>query len=252
MNGLKSIAYTVAIPLLFLLKSPAHAQVASVDSLLTKAFVTDELLPILIDSATRYSPELRRIRYSEAYANANLQISKKAIYNAVSLVSSYNYGTNYSAVNNPNVITGANNFTSAQTGYYNLGIVVQVPLTSILNRKNSIKAGQSLVNMAASEQEDVALFVKGEVIKLYQDFKLSHKLMVISGKNRQAAQVNNAMAEKDFVNGQLTVEPLSRIMDIYHKSLLEFETYAGKFQLSYMQLESYTGTNLSTLIKQVK
>lgn len=252
MNRLTHLVFPLLFPLLILMKTPAKAQQASADSLLVKALATDELLPMLIDSAIKYSAELRRIGSSGDYAKANLEINKKAIYNAVSLLSSYNYGTNFSAVNNQASAGGGSNFTAAQTGYYNVGVGIQLPITHLLNRKNIIKAGQSLVNMTVAERDNAALLIKQDVIRLYQDFKLSHRLMAISGKNKQAAQVNNSMAEKDFLNAQLTVEQESRVMDIYNKSVIEYETNVNRFQTSYMQLEAYTGTNLSTLIMQIK
>lgn len=253
MKRLKSIAFTVLVISLSLInKFTAQAQSVPLDSLLIKALATDELLPMLIDSAIKYSPEVRRVGNSQDYAVANLQVNKRAIYSAVSLLSSYNYGTNFTGVNNPPGTVGGTSFTTAQTSFYNVGIGFQLPVSYIVNRKNIIKAGQSLVNMAASEKENVALFIKQEVIRLYQDFKLYQKLMMISSKNKQAAMVNNSMAEKDFLNGQITVDQVSRVQDIYNKTIVEFETHVNKFQASYMQLEAYTGTSLSILIMRVK
>ena len=129
---------------------------------------------------------------------------------------------------------------------------LQLPLTSIINRKNIIKANREQLNSATAETENIALSVKQEVIRLYQDFKLSQKLVIISSKNKQAAQVNNNMAEKDFLNGQITVDKVSDVLESYNKSIIEFETYVARFQTSYMMLEAYTGTSLSSLIMQVK
>lgn len=252
MNRLSSFASTILIISLVLNNFSLKAQSASADSLLIKVLATDELLPLLIDSAIKYSPEVRRIGSGEAYAVANLRINKKIIYSAVSLLSSYSYGTNISAINNPTGGAGGNNFTTAQTSFYNAGIGIQLPITHIINRKNIIKAGQSQVDMASAEKDKAALFIKQEVIRLYQDFKLSHKLVAISGNNKLAAQINNSMAERDFLNGQITVEQVSRVLDIYNKSIIEYETYINSFQTSYMQLEAYTGTNLSNLIIHIQ
>lgn len=252
MNSCKYISIAIYITFLLLNKIPADAQSGSVDSLLIKALNTDELLPILIGSALKYSPEIKKMGSNQDYVNANLLISKKAIFSAVNLHSSYMYGTNYSAINNQSGPVSGNNFTTAQTGFYNVGIGMQLPLTYIINRKNIIKAGKSQVNMATADKENSELSVKQEVIRLYQEFKLSQKMMTISTKNRQAAQVNNTMAEKDFVNGQLTIDRLSLVHESYNKSIIDFETNVNRFQTSYMQLEAFTGINLSALIMQVK
>ena len=228
-----------------------QAQGVSADSLLSKALQTDELLPMLIDSAIKYSPVVRRMANSINYADESLQLNKKSIYSSLSLNSSYNYGTNYSAVNNS---TGSsiNNFTTGQTGFYNMGVGIQLPLTQIVSRKNLIRSAEAQVRIATADKDNAALYVKQEVIRLYQECKLAHKLVLISGKNKQSAQINYAMAERDFTQGQSSVDQEARVMDIYNKSVIEYETYVNRFQTAYMQLESYTGTNLSTLLKLVK
>jgi len=223
----------------------------SSDSLLAKAFVTDQLLPLLVDSAIKYSPVVKRMSNSINYAEESLNLNKKSIYNSLSLNSSYNYGTNFSAINN-NLGNTLNNFTTAQTGFYNMGVSIQLPLTQIVSRKNTIRAAEAQVRITLADKENSILYVKQEVIRLYQELKLYHRLLIISGKNKQSAQINFSMAEKDFIEGQSTVEQESRVMDIYNKSVIEYETYVNRFQTAYMQLESYTNTNISILIKQVK
>ena len=231
--------------------NPLRAQDLSADSLLTKALQTDELLPMLIDSAIKYSPVVRRMANSINYADESLQLNKKSIYSSLSLNSSYNYGTNYSAVNN-SAGTALNNFTTNQTGFYNMGIGIQLPLTQIVSRKNLIRSAEAQVRIATADKDNASLYVKQEVIRLYQEFKLAHKLVMVSGKNKQSAQINYAMAERDFTQGQSSVDQEARVMDIYNKSVIEYETYVNRFQTAYMQLESYTGTNLSSLLKLVK
>lgn len=234
------------------IRNPLIAQSAvSSDSLLAKALETDHLLPLLVDSAIKYSPVVKRMNNSINYAEESLNLNKKSIYNSLSLNSSYNYGTNYSAVNN-NLGIPLNNFTTAQTGFYNMGVSVQLPLTQIVSRKNTIRAAEAQVRITLADKENSILYVEQEVIRLYQELKLYHKLLIISGKNKLSAQVNFSMAEKDFIEGQSTVEQESRVMDIYNKSVIEYETYLNRFQTAYMQLETYTNTSISILIKQVK
>ena len=249
MKGFRMLLYLLLLVVFTNTKS--SAQVPSTDSLLSKALQTDQLLPMLIDSAIKYSPVVRRMANSVNFADENLQMNKKNIYSSLSLISSYNYGTNYSAVNNA---TGSslNNFTTSQTGFYNMGIGIQLPLTQILSRKNLIRSGVAQVNIATADKDNAELYVKQEVIRIYQEFKLSHKLVMIGSKNKESAQVNYAMAEKEFLNGQSSVDQEARVWDIYNKSIIEYETYLNRFQTAFMQLESYTGTSLSSLIKQVK
>jgi len=246
--------FAVAIWLIqaFILRPSAGAQSPSLDSMLIKALSTDELLPVLVDSAIKFSPERKRLAGNEQYAAANLQISKNAIFSAVNLQSSYLYGTNYTAVNSQAGTVPGPNLTTSQSGFYNMGVGIQLPVSFILNRKHMIKAGRSQVIMATAEKENSELSTRLEVIRLYQDFKLAHKILAICTRNKLASQVNNSMAEKDFINGQLTIDRLSLVSESLNRSTLEYETYLNRFETSYMQLETFTGINLSNLIMRVK
>lgn len=228
------------------------AQPPAFDSLLKKALETDELLPFLIDSAVKYSSSIKRLQSNIDVTQENLSISKNLILNGINANSSFNYGTNFSAITNQNNITAGSNLTNAQSGFYNVGIGVQLPITQFINRKHILKAGKSQVEMAKSEK-DVAIYeIKQEVIRLYHQFKLAHKLLGIASKNNQSAQINYAMIEKDFIQGQVTVTQLAAITEIANKSVVEFETGVNSFQSIYMQLEVLTNTSLLTLIRLVK
>jgi outer membrane protein TolC len=232
-----------------MMPNKAICQKISTDSLLIKALSTDQLLPALISAAQKFSPETKRLGAGVDFATANQKVTKNNIFSGLSLLSSYHYGTNYQAVNELNV---ANSFTTIQSGFYNVGVSWQLPLTHIINRKHFIKATQAQINMASYEKDGSDLYVKQEVIRLYQDLKLSHRLMLISSNNRQSAQVNYKMIEKEFSQGQTTVESVARIFDIYSKSKVEYETFLNRFQTSLMQLDAYTGVSFSTLLNQLK
>jgi outer membrane protein TolC len=232
-----------------LFSNNAMSQKISTDSLLIKALATDQLLPILINSAQKFSPDVKRMSANVEYSSANQRISRNAIFSSFSFLSSYHYGTNYSAVTEFNA---ANSFTTVQTGFYNIGVGLQLPLSLILNRRHLLKSTQSQLEMAQFDKENSNLYVKQQVIRYYQELKLSHRLMVISSSNRQAAQINFKLGEKEFMQGQLSVGQYSTILDIFNKAKIEYETNLNRFQTSLMQLDAYTGVSFSTLLNQVK
>lgn len=232
-----------------LLPFTSVCQKISTDSLLSRAFANDQLLPILINSAQKFSPEMKRFSNGIELATANQKIAKNIIFSGISFLSSYQYGTNYSAVNEAN---NPNRFSTNQTGFYNIGAGFQLPIINIINRKHLINQTQSQIDIALNEKESAALFVKQRVIEYYQDLKLTHKLLLISNNIKQSAQLNYKMAERDFLQGQITVDQNSRVLDILNKSKIEYETYLNKFQTSLMQLDAYTGVSFSTLLNQIK
>lgn len=233
-------------------KAEVYAQTPSVDAALTKAFATDELLPLLIESAVKNSGNVRRFEKNIHLAEANLKINKNTLYNGLSLISSYYYGTNYAAVADATAATSFNRLTTTQTGFYNVGVGFQLPLTTLLNRKHLVKSAQMQIEMIASEKDNAILGVKEEVIRLYQELKLSQKLLAITNNNKQGLQMNYSLAEKEFVQGQITVEQISRVLDINNKAKMEYETALNRFQTNLMQLENFTGVSIVELLKRVK
>jgi outer membrane protein TolC len=251
MYRLNFIAPFVTLSFLLLLNFSVKAQSASVDSLLSKALANDVLLPMLMDSAIKYSPSAKMSRSNKNLALANFDMKKKAIFNALSLHTSFGYGTNYSAVNNQSSSIG-NDLTSGQSMFYSAGVGLQIPINQIINSKNIRKANQSILEVAVADNEKTDLQIKQEVIKLYQEFKLIEKLMGISYKNLQSAIINNTLAEKNFLNGQISVEQASIVQGNYNNAVIAYETYKSSFQSSYMQLEVFTGISLSSLIMSIK
>jgi outer membrane protein TolC len=242
----------IAVFMLIYTKTEVQAQVTSVDATLAKAFATDELLPTLIDAALKNSGEIKKYDKSIQLADANLRINKNSIYSALGLQGSYAYGTNYAAVADATASTNFNRLTTTQTGFYNLGVGISLPITTVLNRKHLVKSARMQMEIFGHEKESATMGIKQEVIRMYQGLKLSQKLMAISTSNKQSSQLNYDLAEKEFLQGQLTVEQLSRVLDMNNKAKIEYEQSVNLFQTNLLQLEAFTGTTLVSLLKRVR
>ncbi len=228
----------------------ASAQVLPGDSALIKAFETDELLPLLIDSAIKYSGLITRNSNSIDLWKENEKIERNSILNGISFVSAYNYGTtgDLTVGQESGAISQFSSFRNSKSARYNVGINLQLPLGNLLSRKSMIRTTQIQAKIAEGEKEGSILFVKQEVIRLYQDLKLAQRLLVIGGKGKQVAFVNYSLAEKQFLQVGGDLDQYTRLQDVYNKSAIEFESYLNRFQTSYMQLQMYTNTNLANLI----
>ncbi len=162
------------------------------------------------------------------------------------------YGTNYAAVNSSQIEDQGSLITNTQTGFYNIGVGLQLPLNQGINRKHTIKAGISQIKMAESEIEKTKLLVKQQVIEYYMELKLYYKLMQNSSLNKNSAEINYTMAEKEFLNGQLTLDQISRIQEISIKAQSDYETNLNRFQQSLLQLKALTGVDFYELLNTIK
>ncbi len=230
----------------------ATAQEKNLTLLIDNAFNSDLLLDALIDSAQAISPEVNRIRSSRDFVSSNAVIARNSIYSSLSLRSSYMYGTNYAAVNSAQIEDQGSLITNTQTGFYNIGIGLQLPLNQVLNRKHTIRAGNAQIKMAESEIEKTKLLVKQQVIEYYMELKLYYKLMQNSSLNKNSAEINYTMAEKEFLNGQLTLDQISRIQEISIKAQSDYETNLNRYQQSLLQLKAITGVDFYELLNTLK
>jgi outer membrane protein TolC len=251
MKWLPSFAFIFLISFSLSVKCSAQASATTIDSLLKKAFITDELLPMLIDSAIKYSPLARIGRSNETRIKATHNINKRSIYNALSIRTSLGYGSNFSAINNQSA-TISENYTTGSSAFYSIGVGLQLPISQIINHKDIKKVERSIVEAAVADKDNTVQTIKHDVVKAYQELKLSQKILSVSSKNKQSAEIIFNLAEKNFLNGQLTVDQVSLVTESHNRALIEFETNLIKFQTNYMELEAITGTNLLTLLMTVK
>ncbi|WP_259016108.1 TolC family protein [Emticicia fluvialis] len=233
--------------------SETRAQVTAADDALTRALATDALLPLLIDAALKNSPQIKKLNSNLKAAESTLKYNKNLIYSGITVGGNYHYGTNYSAVTDQTSYENVlNRLTMVQSGFYSVGGGISFPLSGLLNRKHLINTGKAQIESIENDKDVSALSIRQDVIALYQELKLSHKLLAISSSNKQAFQVNYNLAEKEFLQGQLSVSEVSRMLDYINKAKMEYETTLNKFQTNLFQLESFTGVSLSSLLQQVK
>lgn len=244
---------TLAAFYLLLICTAGKAQNFPSDSTLTRIFQSDALLPYLIDSAVKNSPDIKRSAKSVAMYEQNYRTSKLTLLNSLMLTSNYGYG-NVGNLNSEKDPAGVNQavYSNLKSSHYNVGFTMVLPLSSLLSRKNTSRAAEMQIQMAEEEKAGVALFIKQEVIKVYQALKLSHMLMLTSAKTRQVLTMSLNMEQKNFLDGQVTVGQLSKLQNEVNAAAMEYDTQVNKFQTAFLLLEAYTGVQLTNLIRRLR
>lgn len=182
----------------FSLRLAAGAQDLPSDSTLARILESNVLLPLLMDSAVKNSAEVKRMGKNVAQFEQNLQALKKSLLNNIMFNSSYGYGNvgSLAYVKDPTGINQLANDNSLRTTRYNVGVSLQLPLGNFLTRKNATRSMELQIGMAEDEKENAAVYIKQQVIKMYQQLKLAHTLLLTTGKMYQTAKLSVDMAQK--------------------------------------------------------
>ena len=239
---------------LMLLSVAGYSQEVPSDSALGRLFRSDRLLPFLIDSAVHHSAELKRMGKNVNLYEQNLQTSKKSIFNSLLLNTMYGYGNtgNLAFEKDPTVVNPYVQSSSVRTSRFNMGVTVQLPVGNFLSRKNTTRAAELQIDMAEQEKEAYVQVVRQQVIKMYQELKLSHTLLLTAGKMQQSNNVSLSMGKKLFTDGQISLEQYTKMQNEHIQSIMAYETQLNRFQTAFLMLEEFAGVRLTRLIATVR
>lgn len=165
----------------------------------------------------------------------------------VKLNAGYNYGSSnmYSQIYTENGVP-ITNTTGQNQAYWNVGANLSVPLDGIFNRRNKIKQQQKRIEQTEYEMERSFDELRIKIIEIYVMAieQLSSLQTVTEAKTM--AQAQYAIAEADFMNGQLDAESLSQQKTIESAAVRTYEEVRKGLNSALLQLEVLTNTPIIT------
>ena len=236
--------------LLFL--SPGIAQQANGFDLLKDNI--ELLLPPLetiLDSALKRNPDVKfrdmqvimnehKLKAFKADWTRNLGIQTDALYGTFDNISS----NTTNGGSNPAMLT-----TKSSQLNYGAGAFIKIPLYNLINRKNQNKLAKAEIEQAQNSSQAQRNVVRQLVIKQYNEVILKHRLLKIKSRYAETAKINLAMAEKQFLNGVITVAEYSSTTEIVSRSETDFESSKMEFRTAFMLLEEIVGIKFNLTSK---
>jgi len=200
------------------------------------------ILQILIDSAVTNNPYVKfrdqqiivnecKLRAKKVEWTRNLGVQVNMGYGNF-----YNYTTNSTGTVDPPPFA-----TSRIETKYNGTVYLNMPLYTVVDRRNQLKLAQTEIEQANSMAEEQRLETRQLVIRQYNDLVLSQRILRIKAKYMETARINMQMVEKEFSNGVVTVTELTRITEIVSRSESDYESARTDFLTAYLILEELTG-----------
>ncbi len=213
--------------------------------------ITDRIPPLqtLIDSALQYSPLLRQRDASVDLGKYNFLTQKRQLLNNIALNGSVSYGYSgvYSSSENPNIT--ADQYLLKADWRYSIGATLRLSVYDLLNRSNLLNVTKKNWEIAVSQREEQIFAIRKEVTFMYNDLLLKQKLLKIASDNMLTSKMRMVMAEKKFINNQLSLEEMSRLMEYNSSVQMEYETRKNDFMNTYTLLELTTGIKFNALNK---
>jgi len=239
------IIHFLSLLLIILIGSPAAISAqTTIPFNPMKDDISDNLpiLQVLIDSAVTNNPYVK-FRDQQIIVNECKHRAKKVEWTRnlgvqvnVGYGNFYNYTTNSTGTIDPQPFATSRNETK-----YNGALYLNMPLYTVVDRKNQLKLAQAEIEQANNMAEEQRLETRQLVIRQYNDLILSQRIMRIKAKYMETARINMQMVEKEFSNGVVSVTELTRITEIVSRSEADYESARTDFLTAYLILEELTG-----------
>ncbi|PKP45321.1 MAG: hypothetical protein CVT94_18415 [Bacteroidetes bacterium HGW-Bacteroidetes-11] len=239
------IIYSLTLLIIILIGNPVaiSAQTANTFNPM-KDDIGDKLpiLQVLIDSAVTNNPYVK-FRDQQIIVNESKLRTKKVEWTRnlglqanVGYGNLYNYSTNSTGGIDP--LPFATNRVETQ---YNGSVYLNMPLYTLVDRKNQIKMARTEIEQATFMAEEQRLETRQLVIRQYNELLLAQRILRIKARYMETARINMQMVEKEFSNGVVSVTELTRITEIVSRSESDYESARTDFLTAYLILEELTG-----------
>ncbi|TDN36350.1 hypothetical protein E4631_08930 [Hymenobacter sp. UV11] len=207
-------------------------------------------LPLLTTSAIQHSAAMKTLDVEKSINQQDIKIVKKNLLSGVALGASYTYG-NLASVGYTGTSTGTPagqvNAPSASSRYYG-GLNLSLPVDQLVNHGALVQKQELNLQRTQSVQKEREAVIREQVIQLYQNVLLAHKVLTLRQDSYVNAQTNSRLAEKQFRQGQLTLVEFSQTSGQFTDVSIAQESARNQYDTSFMLLEEYVGDKIANLI----
>ncbi len=202
-------------------------------------------LETLIDSAIEHNPYVQFRDLQITVNECKKRTNKVEWTRNLGLQSNIGYGNLFnSSLNYVDGTVPVGLKTNRSETHYSAAAYINMPFSTIANRKNLTKMAEAELEQARQMAEMQRNEVRELVINRYNEVLLRHKLLRIRANYHQTTSTALQMAEKEFLNGIIPITEYTRLTEISTKAESDYEIAKTDFFTSYMLLEEIAGFKL--------
>lgn len=128
-----------------------------------------------------------------------------------------------------------------------IGVSVRVSLYDVVGRRHERRHAEAQLAQALARQAETDEELDLVAIALYRKTELTYRLVGVRSAGMESARTHRAMAEAEFVQGDVPVGELARVDQIAAEATAAYETARADYLTAYGQLDRLTGGALATL-----
>ncbi|GAA4346060.1 hypothetical protein GCM10023185_00230 [Hymenobacter saemangeumensis] len=203
-------------------------------------------LPLLTAAALKHSGELQALEINKALSEEDIKLAKRSLLNNVAVGAGYNYGNQLSfGIRDPG---DPNQFTSFSMGRYSVGATLSLPVGQVVNRSTLIHKEELNYQRSEALRREQENRLRQQIIPMYQNVLLARKVMQLQQEAYVNAQTANQLAEKQFKQGQLTLQEFSNAGSQLTAAAIAQELARSQYDTAFLLLEEVVGAKISTLM----
>ena len=207
-------------------------------------------LSMMIDSALAHNAMLKYYEQGILAKKISLKMESKMWTKSFGLQADVRYGTfdNFSTNTASGQTPSLLSTKTSQTNY-GVGAFFKLPVSDLVTRKSQLQLTKTEVDQAQRMAEVQRDQVRQIIIRQYNEVILKQSLLKIKAKNLESSRLNMVMAEKEFLNGNMTLGTYSSISETAGNTEINFEEARVDFKTAYMILEELVGFKFNIKIQ---
>ncbi len=197
---------------------------------------TTKLPPLyyLIELAYENSPLLNSQENIIEQKKLELKMEKKSWLNYISLNSNYSRGTNNAQINGSTVLP---TYTSTASNWYNTGVSINLPISSLANKKHNTSIKKLNQSIEEDNLELLRKNIKLLIADLYSEIELKMKVLELRADAVLQSNLNYEYAEIEFNNNTISIAELSKVHEENVKAKIQYEESKKDYWLAVKLLE---------------
>ena len=241
----------IAMLLLLLLCNVALGQ--DIDEFIAKNLEKNDITKVLpsLDSlialAHEKSPELKYRDADQKYWKARQRLAQTRWLDYFYLEAVYSYGIfdNLTASQISGNPQSSQTLFSTKQDRYTFGPSLKIPISAILNRKNTIRSAKAEAERSIYEKEIDKANLRELVISRYSALIKAHRLLFVYGSIVDTYKIQSLRAETEYKNGIISVPEFTRLSQMLNEAIVAHEAQKTELSLAVLLLEEVVGVKLN-------